>query len=186
MARYENYRLIYGAGLLVFLFSFLAEWAGSVYMLMFFLSSINLIIAREPVPEEPTHSTVDHYQRESRWNWLNYGVAGYLVASSLLYWFSPVSKPLTVLILWTILLAAYARGMHWAQRKLMADLIVSYVNEQLPQISHRDITKAVQLVMHNKRRTDADLEKYIHLPKETLAQVRRYISTYVEQNKLAI
>lgn len=179
MNQVQLYRRIYLISIPVGIITLLLPWVESIYALMFFGSTIFILFAKEQVKEDPSHSTVTHYERSSRWNWFNYALSGMLIFAALLFVFSPIGRTFTLFILWS----TYVIAINFLHLKYHTgggeQLIADYIQSQMPDLTTEQVKEAVTLFSQNPT---ADIAARLQLPPEKVDQIRHYYKTYKHNN----
>jgi hypothetical protein len=181
--RFKNYRLYFFLSLILFIAALVWPWLDIIYGIVFFISTLSLIIGIELPTPDPSHSSITHYQYEARINWFNYVIAAVIIVAALLFVFIPLPrKALTALILWGIcayLLPFLAKKL---QPKVAILLFTDYIHSQLPEIQVEKIQSAVMLLISQPDISVSTLAKRVGIEAEKSKQIIHYFTIYIQNN----
>jgi hypothetical protein len=141
---YQNFVSLYAIMLPIGVLSIFITGLQVVYGIFFFLISAVTVFNPRSTVESPEHSTIEHYEHASRYNWWNYVMASFVAVSALLFVFLPINKALIAIICWTFACGFLLIYMPFIQLKLALDMLENYLHQQFPDIYRVTLRKFIQ------------------------------------------
>lgn len=180
--RYKQYVFFFAITSPLVIVALIWPWFEIPYALIFFLASFALIFIQEPVPEFPQNSTLQHYERSSRFNWYNYLPIVLLILASLCFVWLPVNKAIVSLVFWGIAVALIFKFSTPAREKLGEELVADYLKSQFPQLGTLEIYQFIDLAQTDAKVDAIKTAKLLDIDQETAQQVVNLYFKYVRNN----
>lgn len=162
--------------------TFIWPWLEVAYALIFFLASFNLFFVRENVAEIPEFSTLDHFERESRFNWYNYLPIGLLIIASLCFVWLPINKAIISLLFWAISIGILFKFSNPARQKLGEELVADYLKSQFPELGTTEIYRFVDYAQTSEKVDAEQTAKLLDVDTETAQKIVNLYFKYVRNN----
>lgn len=179
----RSYTNTYLAGLGLFLVTLLVRELQVIYMISYFLVGLAFIFTFQQPEEDPQHSTIDHFERASRWNMYSYILAGGLVLAALLVSFLPLQPNWSTFIIWTLSVGGiYALNRYYGQR-LVTKVIADYLGRQLPDYATQ-MQLIVQTVQQDPQISSAELTTKFKLNPTDADRLLFLYKQYISNNLL--
>ena len=181
--RFKNYRLYFFISIILFVAALIWPWLDIFYGIVFFISTLSLIIGIEIPTPDPSHSSITHYQYESRLNWFNYVIAGVIVVAALLFVFIPLPrKAITAFILWGISAYLLPYLAEKLQPKVAILLLTDYIHSQLQEIPVEKVQSAVKLLLNDPDISAIALSRGAKIESKEADDIIHYFTVYIQQN----
>lgn len=184
MELYRLYLKIYLGCLIIFLLSIVLPYVEYLYAGIFFVSGMALIFTYQKPTEDPEHSTVTHFQYESRYTRINFIIAGILIISALACGFLPFHKGLIAFICWSVL--AFVIN-YYSQRivlEITQKLLTDYLSAQLPQLDSALIHRVIETLHTYPHLTAANISAQFRINNTDSEKLLHLYRTYLQNNAL--
>lgn len=185
--RYRQYVFFFAVSSPLVIATFIWPWLEIAYALVFFAASFNLIFAREVVVDFPQNSTLEHYERASRFNWYNYLPIGLLLLAALCFVWLPINKAIVSLAFWGIAVYIIFRFSSPARQKLGEELVADYLKLQFPELGTAEVYRFVDFAQTTPKLDAKQAAKLLDIDQETAQKLVslyfKYIKNNLEPNK---
>ena len=139
-----------------------------------------MVFAREEVVDYPQNSTLQHYERSSRFNWYNYLPIGLLILASLCFVWLPVNKAIVSLLFWGAAVAIIFKYSRPARQKLGEELVADYLKLQFPQLGTTEIYRFIDFAQTTNKVDAKATAKLLDIDEETALQIVNLYFKYVK------
>lgn len=180
--RIQLYFTSYAVGVVVFVVSLFWPILQIPYLLMYFLVSGLFVFTTQPVPTDPQRSSVRHFELSSRYNWINYVIAGFLILGALLVSWLPVPPNITTLVLWSLSVG----GIYYIVKKygavILQDLVRDYLVQQNPDVSKESVSRATALLMQQPDMEVSKLAAQSQITADQADRISQMFKIYFQNN----
>ncbi len=149
-----------------------------LYGIVFFAISVVTVFNPKDFTETPEHSTVNHFDHASRYNWWTYSMAGFVAVATLLFVFLPINQSLTVLVCWILACLILLSYMPLIELRLAIGLLQDYLCRQFPEIDPFLIRLFIQAQLFGAKVDLSDLNE------NQLSKLKTMYDKYVGNNGL--
>lgn len=153
-----------------------------IYLAIFMVGSIMLIIERYQQVEFPDSSAASHYDMQSRFNWFNYIISGVLIVAALIIATTPLNYAITTLVIWTLIMVFFQVLLPRYLPQLHQELIVDYIESQLPTIDRNLIKAIVDAKIRQPEIISTEITKQWDLEDTQTNSIIAYYENYVQRN----
>lgn len=180
--RYRQYVFFFAITSPLVTATFIWPWLEVPYALVFFLASFNLIFTREVIPTFPQNSTLEHYERSSRFNWYNYLPIVLLILASLCFVWLPINKAIVSLLFWGIAVFIIFRFSTPARQKLGEELVADYLKLQFPELGTTEVYRFVDFAQTSPQLDAKQTAALLDIDQETAQNLVTLYFKYIKNN----
>ena len=174
----DTYLGLYAIGIVGLVVSIIFPVFELVYALYFFGSTGFFLFTDQLTETDPEHSSVTHYNINSSYNWVNYGIGAFISVSAFLFLFSPINKALTIFIIWTGAVYFVFKFRDKIIGTLSTELVADYLIELYPEIPAVKLKQASSLLDTNPETPTSKLTKVLNVSPKKANAIRYSYNIY--------
>lgn len=182
MQKYRIYELYFLIALPLLVLSLIWNWLQLIYAVAFFLATLDLIFITIPINDKTKHSSVNYYQRSSRWNWFNYTLIGLLIVEAFMFTIIPVGQALIVLASWAINILIIRRLIQSYGSSIVRSMVSGYLKQQIPDLAPHKFDMALDYLAKDTDPSTQELSIFAGISVKDADDIIHYFKVYNENN----
>lgn len=182
MQKYRAYEIYFLIALPVLLLSLIWNWLQLVYVIIFFLATLDLIFITTPIDDKTNHSSVNYYERSSRWNWFNYVLIVLLIIEAFMFTIIPVGQGFVILASWAINILMIRKLSTAYGATIFKSMLMGYLKQQMPNVEPHKFDMAYEYINRSEFPSAKDLALFAGVSEQTADDIIHYYSVYTQSN----